>query len=194
MYGLLVHPAREWQVIHDLPEEDQKRLLPYTILLALIPAVSWYIGATEFGWSVGGREAIRITSESALTLIGVFYLTMVFAVLFIGYAIHWMSHTYGAKSFPMKGMVIAGFAATPLFVAGAAGIYPVFWLTLLLSGLAVTYTVYLLYLGLPVMMDISKDQGFMYASAIVAVAMVVAVSIMVGTVLFWDLVSGPEFI
>ncbi len=193
MVGLFVNPAKEWQVIHDMSDEAIKRQIPYTILLALIPALSWYIGTTEFGWSVGSRETVRITNESALSLVGVFYLAMVFAVLFIGYAIHWMSHTYGAKSFPMKGMVIAGFTATPLFIAGAAGVYPIFWLDLIVAALAVAYTVYLLYIGIPIMMDISVDRGFMYATSIVAVAMVVAVSIMVGTVLFWDLVASPEF-
>lgn len=193
MVGLFVNPIKEWQVIHDLSDEDLKRQIPYTVLFSLIPAFSWFIGTTEFGWSIGNSETVRITNESALSLVGVFYIAMVFAVLFIGYAIHWMSHTYGAKSFPMKGMVIAGFTATPLFIAGAAGIYPIFWLDLVLAALAVSYTIYLLYIGIPIMMDISEDRGFMYATAVVAVAMVAAVSMMVGTVLFWDIVASPVF-
>lgn len=192
MFGLLLQPRREWQHIGELPENALRRQVPYVIVLALLPALAWYFGTTQVGWSIGGEQR-RITSDSALSLVAVFYCTMVLAVIAVGYFIHWMAKTYGARSYPMKGMVIAGFTATPIFIAGVAGLYPLLWLDILLAMLAVAYAVYLLYTGIPIVMGVSEERGFLFASAIVTVSLVVAVLVMVGTVLFWSFVAAPVF-
>lgn len=192
MFGLLLQPRREWQHIGELPENALRRQIPYVIVLALLPALAWYFGTTQVGWSIGGEQR-RITSDSALSLVAVFYCTMVLAVIAVGYFIHWMAKTYGARSYPMKGMVIAGFTATPIFIAGVAGLYPLLWLDILLAMLAVAYAIYLLYTGIPIVMGVSEERGFLFASAIVTVSLVVAVLVMVGTVLFWSFVAAPVF-
>ncbi|GAA5524177.1 inner membrane protein YohC [Microbulbifer aestuariivivens] len=193
MFGLLVQPRRQWQQIGNLSEKNLRRQIPYVIVLALLPALAWYFGTTEVGWSIGDGNTRRITHESALSLVAVFYVTMVIAVMAIGYFIHWMAKTYGAKTYPMKGMVIAGFTATPIFLAGVAGFYPVLWLDILLATLAVAYAIYLLYMGIPIVMGVSEERGFLFASAIVTASLVVAVMVMVGTVLFWSFVTAPVF-
>ncbi|AOS96984.1 Inner membrane protein YohC [Microbulbifer aggregans] len=193
MFGLLVQPRRQWQQIGNLPEKSLRRQIPYVIVLALLPALAWFIGTTEVGWSIGDGATRRITRDSALSLVAVFYCTMVIAVVAIGYFIHWMAKTYGAETYPMKGMVIAGFTATPIFLAGAAGFYPILWFDILLATLAVAYAVYLLYLGIPIVMGVSEERGFLFASAIVTVSLVIAVMVMVGTVLFWSFVAAPVF-
>ncbi|MFI2812429.1 MULTISPECIES: Yip1 family protein [Microbulbifer] len=193
MFGMLVHPRQQWQQIGSLSEKGLRRHIPYAIVLALLPALAWFYGTTEIGWSVGGGEPVRVTSQSALSLVGAFYLAMVLGVIGVGYFIHWMAKTYGADTYPMKGMVIAGFTATPIFIAGLAGFYPVLWLDILIAMLAVAYAVYLLYTGLPIVLGLSEERGFLFASAVVTVSLVMAVVVMVGTVLFWSFVSAPVF-
>jgi len=194
LYGLMVQPRRQWQEIAGLSEKGLNRQIPYVIVLALLPALCWYFGTTEIGWNIGGSGQVRtLTSNSALSLVAVFYVTMILAVIAVGYFIHWMAKTYGAKSNPMKGMVIAGFTATPIFVAGAAGLYPILWLDILLATLAVAYAVYLLYVGIPIVLNVNEERGFLFASAVVTVCLVMAVIVMVGTVLFWSFVAAPVF-
>ncbi|WP_237058204.1 Yip1 family protein [Microbulbifer sediminum] len=193
MFGMLVHPRQQWQQIGGLSEKGLRRQIPYAIVLALLPALAWFYGTTEIGWSVGGGDPVRVTSQSALSLVGAFYLAMVLGVVAVGYFIHWMAKTYGADTYPMKGMVIAGFTATPIFIAGLAGFYPVLWLDILIAMLAVAYAVYLLYTGIPIVMGVSEERGFLFASAIVTVSLVMAVVVMVATVLFWSFVSAPVF-
>ncbi|MFV8783817.1 Yip1 family protein [Microbulbifer sp. SA54] len=194
LFGLMVQPRRQWQQIAGLSEKGLNRQIPYVIVLALLPAMAWYFGTTEIGWSIGNSGQVRtLTSQSALSLVAVFYVTMILAVVAIGFFIHWMAKTYGAKTHPMKGMVIAGFTATPIFIAGAAGLYPVLWFDILLATLAVAYAVYLLYIGIPIVLNISEERGFLFASAVVTVCLVMAVVVMVATVLFWSYVAAPVF-
>lgn len=194
LFGLMVQPRRQWQEIAELSEKGFNRQIPYVIILALLPALSWYFGTTEIGWNIGsGREVRTLTSDSALSLVAVFYLTMILAVVAVGFFIHWMAKTYGAKTHLMKGVVIAGFTATPIFVAGAAGFYPILWLDILLVTLAVAYAVYLLYLGIPIVLNVSEERGFLFASAVITACLVMAVVVMVSTVLFWSYVAAPVF-
>ncbi|WP_226644582.1 Yip1 family protein [Microbulbifer variabilis] len=193
MLGLMLQPRKQWELIGSLSENKLRRQIPYVIILALFPAIAWYFGTTQVGWSIGSGNPVKITGQSALELVAVFYCTMVLAVVSIGYFIHWMARTYGAETHPMKGVVVAGFTATPIFLAGVAGIYPVLWLDILLATVAVAYAVYLLYLGIPIVMGVSEERGFLFASAIITASLVIAVMVMVGTVLFWSYVSAPVF-
>ncbi len=124
-FGLLVKPGTQWRTIAALPESTLRTLLLYPCILAILPAVAWYYGTTVIGWTVGDYgEPIRLTRESARQICILFYLTMVACVAIIGYSIHWMAATYGAKTTVTRGIVLAGFAATPLFIAGLTGFHP----------------------------------------------------------------------
>ena len=143
--GLLVKPSTQWQSIADLPEKSLNTLVLYPALMAILPAVAWYYGTSRVGWTVGDADnAIKLTMESARQLSILFYLGMIGCVAVIGYAIHWMSETYGADSTITKGIVIAGLNATPQFIAGLVGFYPLLWQDLLIGLAAVSWTVYLL--------------------------------------------------
>lgn len=192
--GLLVQPRQQWQQIAAMSAKNFNRQIPYCIILALLPALAWYFGTTKIGWRIGDAQHLwTLTSASALPLAAVFYLTMIFAIVGIGFLMHWMARTYGAQTHLLKAIVVAGFAATPIFIAGIAGFYPLMWFDILLATLAAAYAVYLLYLGIPIVFDVPTERGFLFASAIIAACLVVGVLIMVATVLYWAYVAEPVF-
>ena len=191
--GLLVQPSVQWRKVSQLPPATMTTMILYPCIMALLPAVAWYYGTTEIGWTVGDGDSIKLTRDSALAIIILFYLAMISAVGIIGYFIHWMSDTYGADSTVAKGVVIAGFAATPLFLAGLTGFYPILWLDMLLAVVAVCWSVYLLYTGIPIVMEIPEERGFLFSSAVIAICMVMAICIMVGSVILWDFGAAPAF-
>jgi hypothetical protein len=191
--GLLVQPKAQWRKVASLPAATMTTMILYPCIMALLPAVAWYYGTTEIGWTVGDGDSIKLTRDSALAIIILFYLAMVAAVAIIGYFIHWMADTYGADSTFAKGMVIAGFTATPLFLAGLTGFYPILWLDMLLAVVAVCWAVYLLYTGIPIVMDIPEERGFLFSSAVIAICMVMVTCIMVGSVILWDFGAAPAF-
>ncbi|WOJ96121.1 Yip1 family protein [Congregibacter brevis] len=194
-FGLLFKPRHQWQTIAELPESSQNILVVYPVVFALLPAIAWYWGTSHVGWTVGSyNEVIKLTDASAMQVNILFYCVMVASVAAIGYAIHWMSSTYGAaQSTIAKGIVIAGLTATPLFVLGMVGFYPVLWVDLLIGVVAISWAVYLMYLGIPIVMDIPQERGFLFSSAILAIGLVLLVSIMVVSILAWDFGAAPAF-
>ncbi|MEM1112706.1 MAG: Yip1 family protein [Pseudomonadota bacterium] len=192
--GLLVSPSSQWQSIAKLPDKSLNTLILYPCIFAILPAVAWYYGTTQIGWTVGEHgEPIKLTTASARQICILFYLAMVGCVAVIGYFIHWMSETYGADSSIAKGIVIAGLTATPLFITGMVGFYPLLWLDLLIGVGAVSWAVYLLYLGIPIVMDIPEERGFLFSSAVLAIALVILICLMVGSVILWEYGAAPAF-
>lgn len=192
--GIMTKPSAEWSRLADLNETSRSILLLYPMVWAILPAVAWYWGTTHVGWTVGSDDdVVRLTDASATLISFLFYAGMVVCVAIIGYFIHWMSDTYGADSTLTKGIMIASICATPLFVAGAVGFYPILWLDMLVGVAALSWSTYLLYTGIPIVMRIPETRGFLFASAVVAIALVILICLMVATVMLWEWGATPSF-
>ena len=193
-FGLLVKPNTAWREIANLPASSLNALVLYPCIMALFPAVAWFYGTSQIGWTVGDSEdAIKLTVASARQISILFYFAMVASVAAIGYFIHWMSSTYGANSTLAKGIVIAGLMATPLYVAGLVGFSPLLWVDLVVGVVAICWSVYLMYLGIPIVMDIPKERGFLFSSAVLAIGMVIIICLMVVSIILWDFGAAPAF-
>ncbi len=192
IFGLMLRPNQEWERISQ-EQPSIPGVVAHILLLALIPAIAWFYGVTQIGWRVGAGEATRITVESTMIIIALFYLGMLAAITGVGLMIHWMSVTYGARSTPAKAISLAAYTATPLFLGGFLGFYPLLWLDLLVGTAAGCYAVLLLYLGIPHMMGVPRERGYLFASATMAVALVIFVTMMGATVLLWEFGAMPVF-
>lgn len=192
--GLMFNPRKQWENLAALSDEKIKRLLPYAILMPFLPALGFFIGTTKVGWTVVGDDVVRITEASAIPLVVLFYFALLGAVVFIGLMINWMSLTYQTRSFPIKGVVLMAYACTPIFIAGAFAAYPIWWLDIILGTAAAIYTIYLVYMAIPLMMNVPWDRGFLYASAVFMVALVYVVVVLVGTTIIWEYIATPVFI
>lgn len=192
--SFLISPKKQWQAVAQASLGTLRTSALYTFVLAALPCFAWYYGTTVTGWRLpGGSELVHLTPDSALKIIIAFYCAIILALWGIGYAIHWMAGTYGSITTFTKGYAVAAYGATPLFIAGLIGFYPLLWLDLGVGMLAVGWAVYLLYSGLPVVMNIPAERGFLYASAVVGVCMVSLMAMMGATVVLWDLGLMPEF-
>ena len=192
-FAYLFSPASQWQKVASATLNQQRTAAIYVALFAILPCVAWYHGTTTVGWRVGDGELVRLTPDSALKLVCAFYAAIMLALGGIGAAIHWMAGTYGSIASFTRGYVIAVYSATPMLIAGIFGFHPLLWLDMALGIAAVSWSVYLLYTGLPVVMNVPKDRGFLYASAVIAVCLVFLMAMMGATVILWDMGLMPEF-
>ncbi len=191
--GLIIQPRKQWRAIAALSDAQLARNLAYPVVLALIPSIAWYYGTTQVGWSIGKGDVLKLTSASALGIAGAMYVCVLGALAAIGYLVHWMSVTYGAQSSVVKGLALSGFTATPFFLAGVVGFYPQFTIDLLVALVAIAHGIYLLYTGIPIVMKVPEDRGFLFASAILGVALVMLMALMGVTVILWDMGLTPVF-
>ena len=192
VWGLFSQPKKEWKSIKEERCTVGKCFCSHVLILAAIPAIAGYIGTTQVGWSFGGFEVHKLTTQSALQIAILTYLTMLVAVFSLGKAIHWMGQTYGSKQTLPQAIALAAYTATPLWLMGIFFLYPVLWVNMLIGLPALAYTVYLLYTGVPVMMGVSQERGFLFASAVLSVGLVMLVAVLGAMAVLWSMGIGPE--
>ena len=191
--GLLLNPKQTWRAIHDDDISVAQVYSQYVVILALIPPIAGYIGTTQIGWQFGFGEPVKLTSSSALVIAVLFYFAILAAVGVVGKAIHWMAQTYGASPSLAECIVLAAGTATPLFLLGILLLYPVVVLIFLVGLAALALTVYLLYSGVPIMMDIPEDRGFLFSSSVITFGLVAFVAMLAITVILWGMGIAPEY-
>jgi len=191
--GLFTDPTREWEKIREQYESGSGSPVGHVLILALVPALSGYFGTTQVGWRIGVGEPIRITGDSAMSIAIIYYIALLVGIFSIGWVIHLLGKAYEVnKPLPLC-IALAAYTATPLFIIGLMQVYPVLWLNMLMGLPALAYTVYLLYSGLPIMMQIPTERGFLYSSAVMAVGLVALVAMLAMTAVLWGMGLQPVF-
>ena len=191
--GLFTDPPKQWVKIREQYQSEGRQSIGHIFLLAAIPAISGYVGTTQVGWRIGVGDPIHITGDSAIAIAVIYYIALLVGVFSIGWVIHLLGKAYEVdKPLPLC-IALASYTATPLFLIGLMQVYPVLWLNLLIGLPALAYTVYLLYSGLPIMMEIPPEKGFLYSSAVLAVGLIALVALLATTALLWGLGLQPVF-
>ncbi len=190
--GLLLNPKSGWETLRQQDKSITSCYLELIIFLALIPPLAGFYGTTQIGWQLGWQEPVKLTIASALVISVLYYLAILVAVFAVGKGIHWMANTYGASPTLAECVKLAAFTATPLLLIGVVQLYPVLWVNFLAGLPALAYTVYLLYTGVPILMGISEERGFLFSSAVLTFGLVAFVALLVFTVILWGFGFGPE--
>ena len=64
-------------------------------------------------------------------------------------------------------------------------VYPLVWLCALIGTIALCYTGYLLYLGVPTFLNINKEEGLSFSSSTLAIGVLVLEALLALTVILW---------
>jgi len=190
---LLLSPADGWPAIQQADLSIAEVYLRHIVPLAMITPICGYIGATQVGWPVPGADTLFMTPESAFRIAILSFLAILVAVLVIGKMIQWMGQTYEARQSLSRCVSLAAYTITPLLIIGVATLYPPPWFIYLLGLPALGYSVFLLYSGVPVMMEITPERGFLFSSAILTVGLIALVGLIGVTVSMWSFGLGPGF-
>lgn len=187
-WGLFMAPRKEWEAI----SEEKDNLLQFSLgqlaILAAVPAISFLIGITLMGWSLSGDEFHRIALASAFPMAIVFYVLMIVFTLFMTYCTFWMEKTFGTETSFERCLLFVTYTATPMYIAGLVGLVPIVWLCMIVLLLAVFYSLYLLYLGVPIFMHIPEGQGYVVSTSIIWAGLCLLVCFNVATVIVWSIV------
>lgn len=192
--GIFSQPAETWNYIKNENFSIGKIYRNYISIVAALPPIAFYFGTTEIGWTVGADTNIeKFTHDIGLIYSSLLYIAILFGIFIMGAVVKWMAKTYEVNPDLPRCISLSAYSITPLLLVGITLVYPIPWLLLMLSLGALAYTIYFLYLGVPIIMDIPKEKGFLYASAILGFGLIMLVGMLAAMVILWDYGLAPTY-
>lgn len=167
--AILMSPKTEWPVIKAEASNISGIYKSQVIPLAAIGPLASLIGSLTFGIGALGityRPSILGAVSTAL----VSYVLTLIMVFVLALVINALAPQFGAVKNQTAAFKVAAYGGTAGWVAGIFGILPALSFFALLG---VLYSLYLIYLGLPVLMNAPQDKAGVY-TAVVVVAMIAA--------------------
>lgn len=174
--NLLMTPKTEWAKIDGEAATVQGLFTGYVMLLAAIPAIAMAVSLFLFvprgGVVVAGiavSYGLSTTSIIASALIS--YVLSLVCVYVMGLIIDGLAPSFGSTKDQLKAMKVAAYYPTAGWVAGLLLLIPgIGALAALVGGI---YSLYLLYLGLPMLMRTPADKQVSYFVVTLIVAIIV---------------------
>ncbi|WP_165459890.1 Yip1 family protein [Atlantibacter sp.] len=185
VWGLFSHPYREMQVIKGENETVSHHYTHHVLIMAAIPVICAFIGTTQIGWDFDDGNVVKLSLATGFGLAILFYGLMLAGVAVMGRVIWWMARNFPQRPPLTHCMVFAGYVATPLFLSGIVALYPIVWLCALVGTLALFYTGYLLYIGVPAFLNIDREEGLSFSSSTLAIGVLVLEVLLALTVILW---------
>ncbi len=169
--AITLNPAATWPVIDVEKHDAQSLFVPYMLILAAIPAVASFIGMSIIGMGGFGFN-FRLPIASGLAMMVTTYVLQLLMTFVLGWLTSALAPTFGGQSNLVQGLKLAVFAGTPMMIAGIFNIIP----ALSIIGLLVAiYSLYVMYLGLPVLMKNPKEKTIGYMVVLIIASIITGV-------------------
>lgn len=190
---LFINPL-SWKQINNTNTTITKFYLQVVLWMTLLPVVATFWGVTINGWSIIGFDRLITIDISVATILAfVSWFAINIAILLISFFIYWMRSSFSANLTLVNSLMFATYSSAPFFILGICGVFPSLWLATIAVLIAISLSSYLLYTGISHFMNINQEKGFLYASSILCVALVILVSMMAVTIIFWGGGIEPIF-
>jgi hypothetical protein len=161
--AIMMTPQAEWPAVAD--ESSDTLAIRYVAILAVIPPLARLIG----GWLIGGYTPFLAALIGAVVAYALSFVT-VFAVAL---AVDLLAPKFGAQRGYSSALRLTAYAFTPVWLAGIFLLVPGASFLVLLG----LYGLYLMWTGLPVLMQAPRERALPYAIAIAACAIALDVAV-----------------
>jgi Yip1 domain len=169
--AITLNPAATWQVIEAEQHDAKSLFVPYMLILAAIPAVASFIGLSLIGMG-GFGFSFRIPIASGLAMMVTTYILSLVMTFGMGWLASVLAPTFGGQSNLVQGLKLAVFGGTPMMLAGVFNLLPALSIIGLLVAL---YSLYVMYLGLPVLMKNPKEKTVVYMVVLIIASIIAGV-------------------
>lgn len=173
-------PKTEWPVIEKEQTTLQELYMEYILLLAAIGPVAGFLKMSVFGIHVPLMGTYRPALGAGIGGMVLGYVMTLAGVYLMALIVNMLAPSFGGKKDEMQALKTVAYAYAAAWVAGIGQLVPwVGWIIVLAGSV---YSVYLLYLGLPVTMKCppEKAAGYTAVSIIVAIILSFVISAVVG--------------
>ena len=177
---ICISPKTEWPVIEKEQTSLQELYMGYILLLAAIGPVAGFLKMSIFGIHVPLMGTYRPGLGAGIGGMVFGYVMALAGVYPVALIVNMLAPSFGGKKDDMQALKTVSYAYAAAWVAGGGQLVPwVGWIIVLAGSV---YSVYLLYLGLPVTMKCppEKAAGYTAVSIIVAIIISFVISAVVG--------------
>ncbi len=177
--AMVLSPAAEWRAIESESGDTRYLFANYVAMLAAIAPVCGLLRRGIFGW--GGPRGHMHHFGFFPSLFGalVHYLMAFVVVYAMAVIIDGLAPTFSGQKSQENAMKLAVYSMTPAWLAGVFALIPGLGF---LRFIALLYSIYVFWLGLPILMKPPQDRLGPYALAVIACGIVLSliVSAIVG--------------
>lgn len=177
--GMLLDTQQTWVAVAAEDDSIARIYKTYLAWLLLIPAVAGFIGTSLVGVSAFGVTIRVPVLQGVLSMVMSFVLAlgMAYLVAMIASA---LAPRFGGTAHLPSAFKLVAYGATAALVGGVFQLIPLLGLLGLIAG---AYSIYLFYVGVPLMLGVPKQRAMGYTAVLVVCA--VLLSMVVGWVSSW---------
>jgi len=172
---ILFDPANCWQEIKDETIDIKQFFLSYVLILAAIGPISKFIGYAIIGRAFG----YRLSFLGAITNLILSYVIEIAGVIISAFIMNQLASTLNYKNDFKEHLKLICYSLTPYWILSVFYLIPPLSLISLIGAL---YSIYLLFLGAPIIIEVPKEKIFIYL--IILIIILSIINIAVNTLVF----------
>jgi hypothetical protein len=171
--AIVLTPKTEWPAIEGEPGDPTYLFTQYVAILAAIPAVCGFIGMAIIGVGIPTVGTYRVGILGGLAAAVVNYLLAFVMVYVLALITDALAPTFGGQKNQPAALKLAVYSMTPAWLVGIFLLIP----GLRILGILGLYSLYLFWLGVPVLMKAPADRSVPYTAAVVVCGIVISLVI-----------------
>lgn len=156
--GILLKPKQTWLQIAAEETDITTLYTQYIMILALIPSIASFIGMSLVGPDAGGHTALVPLFNGVLSMVVGYVLSLAMFYLLALLAERLATNFAGEKN-RVAAMKLIAYSSTSSMVGGIFSLFPALWFFGWLTSL---YSLYLLFLGVPIVMKSPQEKALPY--------------------------------
>ncbi len=168
--NVILKPKETFGIVKDESVTSRDLIIGYLAILAIIPAVASLIGMSAIGYSVGWVGRIRVPIGNSLARMIVQYVLTIGGIYILSLIINALAPSFSGVKNNIAALKIAAYSSTPMLVAGIFYIIPALGILVFIAGL---YGLYLLYVGIPIMMECPPEKALVYTIVVIVAHIVI---------------------
>ena len=161
--ALLTSPRTEWPVIAGEATDIPTIYRTYLGWIAAVPAIASFIGLSVIGFGLLGTT-VRVPLLGGVANAAVGFALSLAVVYVLALIVDALAPTFGGRRDRLAAFKLVAYASTASMLAGIVYLLPALSFVALLGS---AYSVYLLYLGLPVLMRCPPAKALPFAAVVV---------------------------
>jgi hypothetical protein len=169
--GILLQPRPTWKEIDGEFTKPAELWGKYILPLAAIGPIATTIGTILFGERIAFTSLTNpVPLSTAITRGVAAYVLALVSVFVVSQIISLLAPGFGGQKNDVQALKAAAYSSTAAWLGGVFGLIPALGIVSLIFAL---YSLYLLYVGLPIVMKVPQDRAMGYTAVVIIVTIVV---------------------